>query len=87
MLAKLFEFRAGELGELRDEIRRLEKLERLARRRGEILEDLREAKRLVEYCLHYGTGTTCDLAIRKLREVAEELEEEVFPYRKHFPYR
>jgi len=77
-LAELFEFRVDEI-ELRNEIRRLE---RLARRRREILEDLREAERLVEYCLHYRTGTTCDLAIRKLRKVAEELEEEIFPYRR-----
>jgi len=77
-LAELFEFRVNER-ELRNEIRRLE---RLARRRREILEDLREAERLVEYCLHYRTGTTCELAIRKLRKVAEELEEETFPYRR-----
>ena len=78
-LAELFEFRVNER-ELRNEIRRLERLAR--RRRREILEDLREAERLVEYCLHYRTGTTCDLAIHKLRKVAEELEEEIFPYRR-----
>ena len=64
----------------------LEEYERKLERARRIRMELKEAERPVEYCLHYGGGTTCELAIAKLREVADKLEEEVFPFAKRLKH-
>ena len=74
-LAELFEFKLEEVTpeEVEELKRRIEKMR-------EIHRELDKARELVDYCLHYRTGTTCRLAIEKLRKIAKEIEKEVFPY-------